>query len=240
MDDSNPNSNTTTKASSNTSPDPIFAPWKPKNNGKTLLMDILGEGVSRGLLPGRTLSARKWFRDTARQLNAVNPRELMMSDDVRYRNTIYPGRMYLFYYDPKMKKTLPYYDRFPLIFPIEPYKDGSFLGINLHYLPPPLRARLMDALYATLNNVNFDHTTRLNISYRLLKSTVRMREFKPCVKRYLMSHVRSRFISIPAEQWDIALFLPCEQFEKASAGKVWTDSRNKIWGTTQARMNKRG
>jgi hypothetical protein len=177
------------------------------------------------------MSARKWFREQAGRLSDVSPRELMMSPEARYRNTIYPGRMYMFYYDPKLKEKLPYYDRFPLVFPIEPAYNNSFLGINLHYLPPTLRAKLMDALYTTLNNVNFDQTTRLHVSYRILRSTTRMREFKPCVKRYLLSHVRSRFLNVAANEWDIALYLPCESFEKVSKQKVWNDSRNKINNT---------
>ena len=227
-------------ANSNVVPD-AFAPYRPSNpRSNTIMQDIYREGVNRGLLPGRTLSARNWFRNQARGLGVTDPRSLMMSPEAAYRNTVFPGRLYMFYYDPKLKKTLKYYDRFPLVFPIEPYYDGTFLGINLHYLPPTLRAKLMDGLYVTLNNTNFDRTTRLNISYRLLKSTIRLQAFKPCVKRYLMTHVRSRFVNVPADQWDIALFLPCEQFEKASASQVWNDSKNMANQIKQPRLNKRG
>jgi hypothetical protein len=44
------------------------------------------------------------------------------------------GKLYCFYYDPKGKESLPYYDRFPMVLAIEKYNDG-FLGLNLHYLP---------------------------------------------------------------------------------------------------------
>lgn len=137
------------------------------------------------------------------------------------------GKMYFFVYDPKMKKELPYYDRFPLIFPFKELSDG-FMGINLHYLPPRLRAKLMDALYGLVNNKKYDETTRLNLSYRILNGAARYRFFKPTVKRYLLEKVRSRFIEVNAEQWDMALFLPVEQFSKASKSKVWSDSRNGI------------
>jgi len=137
------------------------------------------------------------------------------------------GRMYFFAYDPKTKKELPYYDRFPLIFPFKK-AQGGFMGINLHYLPPRLRAKLMDALYGLVTNKKYDETTRLNLSYRVLNGAARFRFFKPTVKRYLTSQVKSRFIEVNAEQWDMALFLPVEQFSKASKQKVWSDSRNAI------------
>ena len=63
------------------------------------------------------------------------------------------------------------------------------------------------------------------LGYRLLKGARNMRYFKPCLKRYLLSHVRSRFAEVPAPEWEIATFLPTAQWEKASAGRVYQDSR---------------
>ena len=40
------------------------------------------------------------------------------------------GRLNMFFYDPKFKKTLPYYDSFPLVLPLENYPDG-FLRYQL-------------------------------------------------------------------------------------------------------------
>jgi len=130
----------------------------------------------------------------------------------------------------KHKKTLPYYDRFPLIIPMERYKDG-ILGMNLHYLPPVLRARLLDALYDTLTNKKFDHNTKMKINYSIMKNASKYRYFQPCIKRYLGKHFRSRFIKVPSSSWTPAVFLPMERFEKASNKQVWTDSRKIIRGT---------
>ena len=135
--------------------------------------------------------------------------------------------MYAFKYDPKTKADLPYYDTFPLIFPIRFEKDG-FLGINFHYLPYRLRARLMDALYSNLTNKNYDDTTRMKISYSILQGAAKYRFFKPTLKKYLRTHVRSQFLEIHWNEWDIALFLPTESLKKADAGTVWQDSRKKI------------
>lgn len=148
---------------------------------------------------------------------------LRQKDRSRTKNSI--GRMYFFVYDPKHKKTLPYYDRFPLIFPIESYKDG-FLGINLHYLDPRTRAILFGQLTTLTNNKKYNDTTKLKISYAILK---RLGDYhKPCIKRYLSSHVRSHFIEVKPEEWDKAIFLPVESFAKESKKYVWQESKRKI------------
>ena len=153
-----------------------------------------------------------------------------MSDKSRMTSKPYVGSMYMFQYDAKHKTTLPYWDRLPLIFPFEMVK-GGFLGINLHYLPLSVRAMLMDGLYELKTDDRYDHVTRLNLNYKVLKSASRLRWGKPCVKRYLTSHVRSRFLHVSSTEWDIALFLPLERFQKASKQEVWSDSTRKLaWG----------
>jgi hypothetical protein len=48
------------------------------------------------------------------------------------------------------------------------------------------------------------------------------------VKRYLENNVRSRFLYIPAEEWDIALMLPTERFKKSKKSRVWKDSKRLV------------
>ena len=187
---------------------------------------ILEKGAALGKLPAKERKSRDWFRNQARR-TSITPSKLRSEAKSQAVNRVSMGKMYFFAYDPKTKKELPYYDRFPLIFPFKK-AQGGFMGINLHYLPPRLRAKLMDALYGLVTNKKYDETTRLNLSYRVLNGAARFRFFKPTVKRYLTSQVKSRFIEVNAEQWDMALFLPVEQFSKASKQKVWSDSRNAI------------
>lgn len=194
--------------------------------------DLLLKGIRSGQVPARTQQARDWYRDQAKQVKRSEIQEdrfiRQMGVD-RYENRFRLGHMYMFIYDPKHKETLPYYDRFPLIFPINRAK-GGFLGINFHYLPLPLRARLMDALYDVTSNDRFDETTKLRASYDILNGAARYKEFKPTVKHYLSNHVRSRLVYIAPSEWDVALFLPTERFEKASKTQVWNDSRKIIRG----------
>lgn len=152
-----------------------------------------------------------WFIGRAR--SAAGYRKNLVSSDERGRDNAIIGKMYFFAYDPKMKKTLPMYDRFPLVFPIEPYNDG-FLGLNLHYLNPGERAWLLNKLKDFRNNNKFNATTKLKLSYDLLASTKKLASVsRPCVKRYLFSHVRSKFIEMEPAEWDKAIGLPVAQFE---------------------------
>lgn len=185
--------------------------------------EILAQGVRAGQIPARTQDARDWFRNKARSTSAT-PESIVRGEKARYKNRVSMGKMYLFNYDPKTKATLPYYDRYPLIFPVQG-APGGFYGINMHYLPYVLRARLMDALYDLSSNQRYDERTKLRLSYDILKGAAKYKAFKPTFKRYLSSQVRSRFIEINSSEWDIALFLPLESFAKASKGSVWADSR---------------
>lgn len=170
------------------------------------------------------VDSRNWYRDQAKKVKQVNSGQLI--DPKNMRSGLTPqniGQMFMFFYNPKHRQTLPYYDMFPLVFPIELHDDG-FLGINLHYLPRNYRASLMDALYYTINNNKNNSTTRLRITYDLLKSTTRMRYFKPCLKKYLAGHIMQRFIYIEPENWDKALMLPTERFIKKPITAVHRDS----------------
>lgn len=170
--------------------------------------------------------ANMWLREQAKTITSTNPKTLLSNND-RLVTNVQVGRMYLFYYDPKLKDELPYYDRFPLIFPFKKV-TGGFYGINMHYLPHMLRAKLMDNLYNLANNKANDDTTKLRLSYQLLNASAKYKYFKPCVKHYLNNHVRSRFLWIPSQQWDTALFLPLEKFVGASKQQVWRDSRRMV------------
>jgi hypothetical protein len=117
----------------------------------------------------------------------------------------------MFFYSPKHKDTLPKYDTFPLVFPINFYGDG-FLGLNFHYLGAGGRLALLSALKATATNDKYDDSTKLKISYEILNRSAQYSGFQPCVKRYLYGYVASRYLYIEPRNWDYALNLPTESF----------------------------
>jgi len=185
------------------------------------LLRRINEQLAKAGLQPRTNQARAWLRA---KINDLKPsRQSILRDKARSRDSTIIGRMYFFYYDPKMKETLPYYDRFPLVIPIEQYRDG-FLGLNLHYIHPKQRILLLDTLSEFANNSKYDASTKLRLSYDLLKRAGTAYQATPCIKRYLFAHVQSRFVEITADEWDIAALLPLENFQKAPASKVYSDS----------------
>ena len=164
----------------------------------------------------------EWFRDKIREFG--QPSAMQLIRDGKQNTRPFYGNLNMFFYDPKFKKTLPYYDRFPLVLPIERYSNG-FLGINLHYLPIPLRIRLLDTLMEYSTDTNFDSRTKLKVlgRYKNLKNVALL---KPTIKRYLRGHVKSSFRKVEADEFTIATLLPVQRFSKANEKKVWSDSRS--------------
>jgi hypothetical protein len=78
------------------------------------------------------------------------------------------------------------------------------------------------------NNDKYDKTTKLRLSYDLLKSASKIFEATPCIKKYLFNHIDSRFLEIESSEWDIAALLPMESFVGANSSKVYSDSRKKF------------
>ena len=192
-----------------------------------LLTDILARGIRAGQVPARTHIAREWYRKTAISTTAVSANQLYKQSADSYVTKFTIGNLYCYFYDAKHKATLPFWDRFPMVFPFAPAADG-FYGLNLHYLPPQLRAMLMDGLYGLLNNKKYDQSTKLKLTYDILKGAAKTKYFEPCVHRYLLSNVASKFVKIDIVDWETAVFLPVESFVGATKTKVWKDSRRKL------------
>ena len=180
----------------------------------------------KGITP-RTAESQAWFQKQAGYLGRINNNALLKEPVLKTESEQIPGGMFMYFYDPKTKDTLPYYDKFPLTVIVGP-APGGFTGLNLHYLPMVLRAKLLDALMDITSDKKYDDNTKFNLSYNTLKKASKMRYFKPCFKRYLTAHVKSRFARVPASEWEIATFLPTASFEKASKTAVWADSRGMI------------
>lgn len=197
------------------------------------LVELLATAISYGYYTNYTSKAKDWFRAKAQNLKTTGDTFLREANKEttdlksKFTTNMTVGKMYFYNYDPKLKKILPYYDVFPLIFCIEKYKDG-FLGINMNYLPPVLRAKLMDALYETITDQRYNDSTRLRVNYKLLKNVAKYKYYKPCVKRYLYKHVKSRVLNITPKEWEQSLFIPTAKFKKQSQETVWRDSRRII------------
>lgn len=190
------------------------------------LFQRLSQQAFRAGITPRTKESRAWFQKKASNLRSINREKLMGEKELRSSRKQIVGSMQMFMYDPKLKETLPYYDAFPLVIVVGP-AEGGFYGLNLHYLPPILRAKFLDALMGIVGSDVTDRT-KFELSYELLQKSSKLRYFKPCFKHYLNEHVKSRFSEVPAPEWEIATFLPTADFRKANRSKVYYDSRQMV------------
>lgn len=174
-----------------------------------------------------TEKSRKWFMRRLRNMTNITSKSILQDSSLTRRKKPLIGRMFMFLYDPKTKDTLPYYDRFPLILMVGP-AEGGFYGLNLHYLSPRNRAVFFDELQQFLNNDKMDETTRFRLAYSTLSQARKLRAFAPCFKHYLYKHVRSHTVEIPPSEWEIALFMPTDDFVGEKNRTIWNISKNLV------------
>ena len=157
-------------------------------------------GVSRN-----TKTSVDWFRKRIRKDRASFGRayEPLKGDGVA------PGKLMIYEYDPKYKDTLQYYDRFPCTMIIEMTENGWY-GLNLHYLPPAVRARLLA-----------DTNVKTNAGLKIANAIGNSRFGKPALHRYIGTQCVSKPKSVPQKDWEIAIQLPFEGFVKVNQSTVW-------------------
>lgn len=182
-------------------------------------------------------NAVNWFKDRLDQLSAENKKPLktfpnnmnqtFTTSRINLRST---GRMFMFTYDAKHKDKLPYWDALPLIILVGVDSDG-FTGLNLHYLPPLARKAVIRSMQDNLDFspivsdfLSRNEKKKITISYSILQKTLKYPIIKPCFKKYLFSHVRSNFLYVDPVEWEKAIMLPTERFQKAPKARVHRES----------------
>ena len=180
--------------------------------------------------------SREWLRlkaKTASKENKArrnNRRNKLLGDESRVTNTMEIGKLYLFTYDAKLKEELPYWDKSPLIIMIDKSVEGYYLGLNFHYLPPKLRAMLLDAILDLPSYKT--EKQKLIMSYQLIKSFAGSNLARPCVKKYIPSHIDGNIVEIAKDEYDFVVMLPLANFASltgsSSINRVYADSKRKM------------
>ncbi len=68
---------------------------------------------------GDVQKSATWYRTQVNKIaSGTTARQLFRQNKLNGRPSV--GRLNLFGYNPKLRKTLPYYDVFPLVLPLEP------------------------------------------------------------------------------------------------------------------------
>lgn len=172
----------------------------------------------------------EWMRNRSQ----VMSQHYIKENASKFETTGRWGHIYQFVYDAKTKTKLKYYDYFPMSIVLERYNNG-FLGLNLHYLPTTMRFAFMDQLWKFVSSPTgeLDEDTRFILRYNMLKSIGGQKYYKPCIKRYLYSHMRTPMYHIPSDKWVFAMVLPSSKFFDKRGNvtlprDVYVDSRNDI------------
>lgn len=196
------------------------------------IYEIAKRKKSGGLYSQETREWLKELGDSAKGVGRVD----ILNEESRAKNKLTIGKLYFYQYRAKGfdEKTIPYWDAFPCVFPFEMKRDG-FLGLNLHYLPYPLRANLFDALFNLIRDKKISKKSKLPLSYEILKRFSEFSLVKPTIHRYLATNVESQFIEVECPLWAYALFLPLQNFRDGKTGRViknidrvYTDSEKRI------------
>ena len=152
----------------------------------------------------------EWYRKNVADLNnRVTAAALMRSG--KLNGIPSRGRLNFFFYDPKYKKVLPLYDRFPLVLPIET-TPGGFMGLNFHYIRPVQRISLLNNLQRYASG-GMRPSTRIDATYDGIKN---VRIARNTIKKYLYGHVRSSFLRVDFDEAALAVMLPVQQFKKGT------------------------
>ena len=159
----------------------------------------------------RDLSINWYKKKVADLSNRISAARLMRDGTLKRAPSF--NKLHFFRYDPKLKATLPYYDTFPLVMPIQS-AAGGFLGINFHYLPVPARMKLLEAL--DKKKFRGDYSSLKNLKY-----------IKPTIKHYLRSQFVSGFLDLDEDDYAPAIFMPVAQWRKGTPTQVYRDSRRR-------------
>ena len=188
----------------------------------------VSDAVRSGTVGKEVKRSAQWFQDKIKGLkgtvknrfSSTNAakfyRESEKINDAVFKRRVSLGDMFCYYYNPKYRKTLPYYDMFPMIMLLSAEKE-TFLGINFHYLRPKWRAILLDRVSAKIGG-GLPKWSKLR----------QIRQIAPTIKRYRFDHIMKKVIPIEEDEQEIAIFLPTEKFKKTGKANVWSDSERKF------------
>jgi len=189
----------------------------------------VSDAVRSGTVGKEVKRSAKWFQDKIKGLkgevrnrfSSTNAAKFYREAEVRttpqiLHRRVQLGELFCYYYLPKYRKTLPYFDMFPMIMLLKAEKE-TFLGINFHYLRPKWRAILLDKVSAKIGG-GLPKWSKLR----------QIRQIAPTIKRYRFDHIMRKVIPIEEDEQEIAILLPTERFKKAGKAQVWSASERKF------------
>jgi hypothetical protein len=185
--------------------------------------------LEEGTITPRSKASREWFLGKLKSIGdgSVDRNAMLKSESLSPASKTIAGKMYMFWYLPKHRETLPYFDKFPLVLPLE-ITGQTLTALNLHYLPIDLRQSLFYSLLNRVNNNKYDESTVMQVTYETLKGSRAMKAHRPCIKKYLAGRIMGNIVNVPAQEWEIAVHLPTALWRKQNENYVHNRSREQI------------
>lgn len=168
-----------------------------------------------------TMDSLVWFKNRLRNAK-INESEVLRGELGKRRSKPSIGGMFFFRYDAKYKEELPYWDAFPLVIVFNEDKDHVW-GINLHYLAPEARVIIFKRIMDIIGSKTILDNRKISVTWEVLNAMAHSKWIKHAVKCYLKGHLRSMPVEVRSEEWSASIFLPLENFQKASKEHVWKD-----------------
>lgn len=146
------------------------------------------------------------------------------------RTRFQPGKIYVFKYDPKYKKELPWFDANPVVLAIEQVNNND-LGINLNLLPVPYKEKLLDELFTKMRiKVDKKETDEilkidalkekpLRITYDGIKAYLEKDGYEFALRQYIPSRKRNQAV-VSYSKWPEIALCDFMDFNKTNVMKV--------------------
>ncbi len=156
------------------------------------------------------------------------------------------GKIYSFYYDPKYKDKLEFYDNVPMSIIIGHIKtkagNVNALGINLSFIPPKARAAILDRIVKVFNTMiikpneamideeKFRSQKELPLYYDICKKILQNSGFEYAIRSYIYSHMESEPLIITYEDWWRILTFPSKYIVNLNIRAIYIRYKKKMDG----------
>jgi hypothetical protein len=177
----------------------------------------------------KELTAVQWFRkslaDIRKKKNGKpTDYEPLLKDNGRTVLRRLRGQVLLFRYRPDSKTK--FYDRFPIIIVLE-VTGSQIIGLNLHYVPPVDRIKLIMLMNSLLYNQKETNLqkTRLKI-FSLLSKKIFAKYIGAAVNRYTIKNIAGKPKLTTPEEWSYLAFLPV--FKGISPSKLYSEVSKEV------------
>lgn len=167
---------------------------------------IYKAATAKGVANMHRRDSINWFKEYARK--NVKQIDKLSSLGAKKAINLKLGEMYFFNYDAKYKDKLPYWDMAPLILLLD-HSPTHIYGINLHYMAPIFRAKLLDKIEEILEDNSLNKSGQI---FKLLSAVIPDKKLNNCVKLYLKSNIVNSLYIVERKHWSVVAFLPTARF----------------------------